>query len=104
MPPSGRSKHPSDAASQMTDDTSELPSTADDPADTTAHPSRHVSRSERRKALHREHGGMAQVKLFRTASWVKDSTRERFVALHRRTRGRITRGNNAMETEGVSHF
>lgn len=104
VPPSGKRRHPSDAASQMTDDTSELPSTADDPADTTAHPSRHVSRSERRKALHREHGGMAQIKLFRTASWVKDSTRERFVALHRRTRGRITRGNNAMETEGVSHF
>lgn len=61
------------------------------------------SPAERRRELHRQHRGLAQFKLFRSASWVKGLTQDGAVIARRRLKQK-NRTVPRVESEKISHF
>ncbi|WFD34515.1 hypothetical protein MCUN1_001356 [Malassezia cuniculi] len=61
------------------------------------------SPTERRHELHRQHRGLAQFKLFRSASWVKGLTKDGAVIARRRLKSKHS-PSPRIESEKVSHF
>ena len=59
--------------------------------------------ADRRRELHRQHRGLAQFKLFRSASWIKDLSKEGAVKARRRFNAQ-SRALPKIESEKVSHF